>query len=66
MEASERKQWPNMTDGGCIAARGEECSMAGDKSDLEPKADVVQFLAKQPERIGTMANQALRKMSTPY
>lgn len=24
---SERKQWPNKTEGGCIAARGEECSM---------------------------------------
>lgn len=24
---SARKQWPNMTDGGCMAANGDECSI---------------------------------------
>lgn len=24
---SARKQWPNITDGGCMAASGDECSI---------------------------------------
>ena len=40
-----------MTDGGCIAARGEECSMASDELQQDQKADVVQFLGREATEI---------------
>lgn len=47
-----------MTDGGCIAARGEECSMA-DELQLDHKADVVQFFWESNRNRWNRGNQAL-------